>query len=188
MDPEATRTGILDAALGAFADRGFHGASIGEIASQAGVAKGLVQYHWATKRALWEAVFERELGTVLASVAGAVAQAPSFETLVRARFACLVARPKLMRLWVWASLDPGLLPDALESVGKDALSQVRGMVPALHPEGGFAAPIAVISALDGWLLFRPIYARLLGQDLEDPAWQERFLLTLLTTFDLDHRP
>ncbi|MGI9432533.1 MAG: TetR/AcrR family transcriptional regulator [Myxococcota bacterium] len=58
-----TRERIETAALSAFAELGFEGASTGAIARRAGVTQQLVIYHYGTKLALWQAVadglFER---------------------------------------------------------------------------------------------------------------------------------
>ena len=54
-----TRERIETAALSAFAESGFDGASTGEIARRAGVTQQLVIYHYETKLALWKAVADR---------------------------------------------------------------------------------------------------------------------------------
>ncbi|MCE2842935.1 MAG: TetR/AcrR family transcriptional regulator [Novosphingobium sp.] len=51
----AARDRILAAALSAFSERGFDGASTRDIAAAAGVAQGLLTYHYESKQALWEA-------------------------------------------------------------------------------------------------------------------------------------
>jgi AcrR family transcriptional regulator len=53
----ATTTAIRGAARRLFADCGFAGASIDDIAAAAGVTKGGVYHHFATKEQLFEAVF-----------------------------------------------------------------------------------------------------------------------------------
>jgi AcrR family transcriptional regulator len=50
---------ILSAALSAFAERGFEGATTREIAAAAGVPHGLITYHYESKQALWEAAVDR---------------------------------------------------------------------------------------------------------------------------------
>jgi len=51
---EQTRRQILVAAVKVFARAGFEAASLAKIASEAGVKKALVQYHFATKEQLWK--------------------------------------------------------------------------------------------------------------------------------------
>src|SRR5262249_35202122 len=63
-----TRELILEAALVAFADDGFDGATTRDIAQQAGVALGLLRYHFGSKTELWKAAVDRafaELGANL---------------------------------------------------------------------------------------------------------------------------
>ncbi len=56
-----TKTLILDAAEGAFADLGFGAASLRHIIAVAGVNLAAVHYHFGSKEALIEAVFARRL-------------------------------------------------------------------------------------------------------------------------------
>ncbi len=55
--PDA-RDKILEVALAAFAERGYHGATMRDIARRAGVSQSLVQYHFKGKEALWNKVGE----------------------------------------------------------------------------------------------------------------------------------
>jgi TetR/AcrR family transcriptional regulator len=59
---------ILDAASSVFAEAGFAGARIDEIAARAGVNKAMLYYHVGDKRALYTAVFLRNLERVQAAV------------------------------------------------------------------------------------------------------------------------
>ncbi|GMG85191.1 hypothetical protein LNKW23_44070 [Paralimibaculum aggregatum] len=56
---EATQTRILDAAEQLFADRGYDGASIRDVASGAGVQVHAVGYHFGPKEALFDSVVAR---------------------------------------------------------------------------------------------------------------------------------
>ncbi len=56
--PEEVKGRILKAALEAFANYGFDGASTREIAKAAGVSISLLVYHFTTKEDLWKAVFD----------------------------------------------------------------------------------------------------------------------------------
>jgi AcrR family transcriptional regulator len=50
---------VLDAAVGVFAERGFHEASMDEIAERAGVSKPILYTHFESKDGLYEATLER---------------------------------------------------------------------------------------------------------------------------------
>ena len=56
-DP-ATRRKVLDAAVSCIIERGFYRASSNEIARQAGVTWGVIQYHFGTRESLMVAVLE----------------------------------------------------------------------------------------------------------------------------------
>lgn len=59
------RQAIVDAATELFAEHGFSGVSVQEIADAAGTHKTTVLYHFATKDALHEAVLDEALGRVV---------------------------------------------------------------------------------------------------------------------------
>ncbi|MCE9571855.1 MAG: TetR family transcriptional regulator [Deltaproteobacteria bacterium] len=61
-------TAILDAALALFAERGYHGTAIPEIASAAGVAAGTIYRHFASKDELVNAVYRRAKQQLMAQV------------------------------------------------------------------------------------------------------------------------
>jgi AcrR family transcriptional regulator len=54
-----TRALILEAALQAFAEKGFDGATTREIASRAGVNHGLIPYYFGDKTRLWQSAVDR---------------------------------------------------------------------------------------------------------------------------------
>jgi AcrR family transcriptional regulator len=62
---ERARENLLQAAIEAFSERGVAGASIAEITKRAGVAQGLVNYHFGGKDQLIAAVIDRWFETVL---------------------------------------------------------------------------------------------------------------------------
>ena len=62
---ERARENILQAAIEAFGERGVAGASIADITTRAGVAQGLVNYHFGGKEQLVSAVIDRWFETVL---------------------------------------------------------------------------------------------------------------------------
>jgi AcrR family transcriptional regulator len=64
MRATKTRNLILDVAEGLFADRGFHGVSIREVAEAAGVRQSLIHYHFSNKETLYAAVYERRAGPI----------------------------------------------------------------------------------------------------------------------------
>jgi TetR/AcrR family transcriptional regulator len=111
---EATRERILEAAVEAFAEKGFLGASTREIARRAGTNQGLITYHFRSKDELWRAAADSifaGLGRQLTERLGALELADSRERAreairVYVRFAA--AHPELFHLMV----DEGKVADA----------------------------------------------------------------------------
>lgn len=68
----ATRAGLLDAATALFAERGYAGTSIDDVAAAAGMTKGAVYHHFAGKAALFEAVFSAQEAEVHARLGAAL--------------------------------------------------------------------------------------------------------------------
>jgi AcrR family transcriptional regulator len=73
-----TRGALIAAASKAFGSDGFSGVSIDQIASRAGVAKGAVYHHFASKDALFEAVLETVSSAVLCDVLNAIGTGGDF--------------------------------------------------------------------------------------------------------------
>lgn len=59
MAATETRDAILNVAEGMFAERGFHGVSVREIADRAGVRQSLIHYHFVNKETLYGAAYAR---------------------------------------------------------------------------------------------------------------------------------
>jgi TetR/AcrR family transcriptional regulator, fatty acid metabolism regulator protein len=65
---EERRRQILEAAVRAFARRGYHGCRVSDVASEAGVAYGLVYHYYGSKEALLDAIFRQTWGAMLATI------------------------------------------------------------------------------------------------------------------------
>ena len=70
-----TRDSLLDAATRVFARRGFHGASLEEVAAEAGVSKGAVYYNFSSKEELFLAILDQHVASRLAMIEDARAGA-----------------------------------------------------------------------------------------------------------------
>jgi TetR/AcrR family transcriptional regulator, acrAB operon repressor len=58
-EAEATKERIVKAAVRVFAEQGFNGASLSDIATQAGVTRGAIYWHFKNKEALIEELLQR---------------------------------------------------------------------------------------------------------------------------------
>jgi AcrR family transcriptional regulator len=110
---EATRAGhggsdaperILRAALQAFSERGFEGATTREIAARADVPLGLLQYHFGGKPKLWRAAVDRAFAELRGGLEGILADpgpaddAARLRRLIRAHVAFVARNPEFVRL------------------------------------------------------------------------------------------
>lgn len=100
---------ILEGALAAFAEHGFHGATMRDIAARAGVSQGLVQYHFKGKEALWNMVGERISADFLAYVAAEISPdvppEASVGRAVRRYMAYWKEHPAAFRFNLWRLLE-----------------------------------------------------------------------------------
>ncbi len=162
---EETRERIVAAAVSAFSELGFRGASTREIAARAGTNQGLITYHFRSKDLLWRAAADRVFSNLRAVLAGLRRNAPvggdSREQAREAlrhyvRFAA--AHPELFRLMVeegksdddrmqWL-VDTHLkrLYSGVEAVlGEDLLGTDRSLVPhAFYALAGAASLIFAV--------------------------------------------
>jgi TetR/AcrR family fatty acid metabolism transcriptional regulator len=65
---EERRRQILQAAVRAFARKGYHSCRVSDIATEAGVAYGLVYHYYGSKEALLQAIFGETWGAMLTTI------------------------------------------------------------------------------------------------------------------------
>lgn len=105
-EPRSTRDVILDAAERRFAERGFAGVSVREIASDAGLKnQASLYHHFKNKKALYEAVLERGLAPIIELVAGSETAGATTDPVLDRIVDYLAKRPHLPRLIQRAGLD-----------------------------------------------------------------------------------
>lgn len=102
---EETRQNVLGAAADEFAEKGFSGARIDSIASNAGISKPMIYAYFGDKRQLFDAVFERE---ILAASKIVAFDATDLAGYAARTYDLYVDRPRLWRLLVWARLERGV--------------------------------------------------------------------------------
>jgi TetR/AcrR family fatty acid metabolism transcriptional regulator len=68
VNQEQRRAELLGAAVRVFARKGFHGARVGDVASEAGVAHGLVYHYFSSKDELLETIFRETWSALLAAM------------------------------------------------------------------------------------------------------------------------
>jgi AcrR family transcriptional regulator len=144
---------IIAAALAVFAEKGFAGARLDDIAAQAGVSKGALYLYFETKHDLFRAVVREAVAPNLDMVEGLVGQSTlPFEALVRLLFARLgeiltetrlgaVAKmvigesrnfPELARVWHDDVISRGLAVVTRAITAAQARGEVRPGDPRLY--------------------------------------------------------
>lgn len=73
LTAEQRRAAILEAAVAVFADRGYHAASIDDVATAAGISKALIYEHFESKQELYVSLLDQEADELFARLASAVA-------------------------------------------------------------------------------------------------------------------
>ena len=172
---------ILAAAAEVFAEVGFGGARVDEIARRAGINKAMLYYHVGDKEALFHAVLARNFTVLAEAVATAVAgddPAPAkLRRLVRAMVETLDTIPHHPRIMLREVASGGAhLPDDVVTMIASLLGHVRGLLADGAAEGSFrrVSPILTHLTLIGTVVFmtatEPLRERFsrLGIDLDAP--------------------
>jgi TetR/AcrR family transcriptional regulator len=133
---QANEALILGAGERVFARAGFDGATVAEIADEAGLPKANLHYYFGSKRELYRAVLARTLRDWLAPMDAITPEADpraALETYIRAKMALAFARPDASRVFANELLHGGAV------LGEAMRTELRALV---------AAKAAVI---DGWV-------------------------------------
>jgi AcrR family transcriptional regulator len=81
---EATRAALLDEATTLFAERGYAGTSLEDVASASQVTRGAVYHHFASKQALFEAVLDLQEQRATAAILAAATAANPWDAAMQA--------------------------------------------------------------------------------------------------------
>jgi AcrR family transcriptional regulator len=99
-----TRDRIAQAALEAFTEKGFDGATTREIATRVGVNHGLIPYYFRTKEKLWQAAVDLAFSDMSAGIEAALADPAIADDrerarrMIRAHVHFVARRPEFVRL------------------------------------------------------------------------------------------
>ena len=164
---EEKRRLILQAAVRAFARKGYHACRVGEIAEEAGVAYGLVYHYFGSKEEVLETIFRDTWTQMLSRVREVQAEGGPATEQVRKVTALLLRTwhrdPDLVRVLVHeVTRSPEQLPRQIDEIGH-AYEALQSIVAAGQKSGEFrddidpqlAATIfygALEEVLTGWVM------------------------------------
>jgi AcrR family transcriptional regulator len=167
MTGQQRREQLLDVGRKLFAERGFEGTSVEEIAATAGVSKPVVYEHFGGKEGLYAVVVDREIQTLLEAINRALAtQAHPRALLEQAALALL---------------------DYIETSTDGFRILVRDS-PVAQSTGGFASLISDVASRVEYLLADEFSAR--GLDAKTAPLYAQMLVGMVALtgqFWLDHR-
>ncbi len=179
---EMTRELLLDAAIDVFAEKGYHGASLDDVADAAGFTKGAVYSNFTRKSDLFRALLERETGRFRAALTQTVETVPL--ELLPDVAAELLAAPEsdqetqtlMVEFWLAAVRDESLreiLRQMTDEVGAafDAKIERTGAQPGLT---GRELAVVFDALVTGLLMNRA-----LDPDGEQPAVMAKALRRVL---------
>ena len=188
--PRARMTGaqrrlqLIEVARGLFAERGFEGTSIEEIAQRAGVSKPIVYEHFGGKEGLYAVVVDREMETLLEMVTQSLTRNRSLYRIQQVALALLTymeERTDGFRILVRGDSAASTSETATySSLLNDAISQVehilagdferRGFDPSLAPLYAQALVGMVSVTAQWWLDVREPSKEVVAAHLVNLSW------------------
>ena len=166
-----TRESVLDAAEGVFADKGYHAASIDEIAAAAGVSRGTPGAIFGSKENLYRAVLERAFAQIREELEPIYKREEG--DLAEIVDAYLNLPPRLVRLIEWEALNGGAFLQDVEP-RLALLEAARAGIANRLDRDGFRPvdPLLLLISIVGLCLVprehRDTLVRGLGLDADDP--------------------
>lgn len=136
----STRDLIIDEAIACFAERGYDGTSLNDIAAGVGIRRPSLLHHFPSKEVLYGSVFEQILSDWLERVGQAVEMDGTgwekVELVLRAGFALFEDNPDYVRMMRREALDGGVrLGIDLASVLKPLFSAAAEYLDRMMDEG-----------------------------------------------------
>jgi len=177
-----TRDRILDTAEALFAERGFAGTAVRDIASAIDLTAASLYNHFAGKEALYAAVLERGLRPlmeVVADLAGHEHERDALDATLGRAMAHLARRPNVARLIYHEALTGAahLVPLTREWIAPilaHALGEMKREVGSPWAEEEHRRVVAMwVQLCAGYFAVAPLVAELLGEDPLAPETVER---------------
>ena len=151
---EGKRKLILDAAVRVFARRGYHGARVGDIAEEAGIAHGLLYHYFSSKEEVLQTIFRENWGELIERFR-AVEAADEAAPDKLAGIAKILLRtwrndPDLVTVMVREVARSPQLQRQVEGV-REAFAILRRIIEQGQADGSFRADLDPV--LTSWLVY-----------------------------------
>jgi TetR/AcrR family fatty acid metabolism transcriptional regulator len=157
------RTRILEAAVRVFAEHGYHGARVGDIAEDAGVAHGLLYHYFASKDDVLRTIFLENWGALIArfrAVEASDERAPEkLEGIAKILLRTWKNDPALVTVMVREVARSPLLQDRVDEV-REAFAIVQRVIEEGQASGAFRRDLD--ARLASWVFYGGLEELLTG--------------------------
>ncbi|MDW6060570.1 TetR family transcriptional regulator [Streptomyces sp. FXJ1.4098] len=168
LDPERSRRLLLDAAMDEFAEKGFAGARVQDIADRAGLNKQLISYYFGGKEGLYRELHQQWLRREETIADPAL---PLDDLIVRYLDAAF-ADPRPTRLNLWHGLTGGVVEQDPEDLSGLRRRQADGeLADDLDPAAALLLFISMVSAPTA---LPHLVRQLFGVEPDSPEFRERY--------------
>jgi TetR/AcrR family fatty acid metabolism transcriptional regulator len=152
--PADKRKRILDAAVRVFAEHGYHGARVGDIAKDAGVAHGLLYHYFASKDEVLRTIFVENWGELIARFRAVEAAdepaAAKLEGIAKILLRTWRNDPALVTVMVREVARSQLLQEQVEDV-REAFTILQRVIEEGQSTGAFRRDID--ARLASWVVY-----------------------------------
>jgi len=190
-----TRAGILQSALEHFASSGFEGASVRDIAAQAGVNHGMIRHIYGTKEQLWRAAItflferlDREVN-VDAEIQAGLGDRELFTTYVHRYVRYCASHPEHARIMIQQSSRSGPTLEwatrrfirARHGVAGPIIERLvaKGILPGVDP---LSLAFSLAASCQMFFVLAPEVKSLAGRNVFSPAEVERHAQAVVQIF------
>jgi AcrR family transcriptional regulator len=187
-DPERTRAEILDVAAAEFAERGYNGARVDEIAARTRTTKRMIYYYFGGKKPLYVAVLERAYARIRAAEQTVnvdhLDPVTAIRRLAEITFDHHEAHPEFIRLVSIENVHHAEHITELASLvdlNTPVIQLLDGILSRGRAQGVFRADVDAVDVhmmISSFCFFRVAnrytFGAIFGRDLVDPALRDHY--------------
>jgi AcrR family transcriptional regulator len=185
-DRERTQAEILDVATGEFAEHGYSGARVDEIAERTRTTKRMLYYYFGSKEGLFVAVLERAYAAIRDAERKVDVEhldpVAAIRALAELTFDHHEAHPDFIRLVSIENIHRGEhMGESLQAINAPAVERIDRILEAGRTAGVFREDVDAVDLhmlISAYCVFRVAnrhtWQALFERDLLDPALRERY--------------